>query len=211
MIMRFRNFNLCFCILLALVAALPHVQAQNTKHIEKIESKWMSLMPNIGVMQYAGNIGFMSAGIGWDYGKNNRWETHLLLGYLPHFTFDDDAATITLREQFMPCQYRRSELFSVNPLTLSTSLNAVLNNEFWFTEPINNNYYRVSTKVRFHLGVGSRINWYVPYEKRRRYSRISLYYELSTYDLALISYVRTSHQPLVDILSLGIGLNVSIY
>lgn len=171
----------------------------------------MSLLPNIGVAQYAGNIGFLSAGIGWDYGKNNRWESHLLFGYLPHFTFDNDVATITIREQFLPWQCNISERTSLSPIVLSSSLNAVMNSEFWFTEPINNNYYRFSTKVRFHLGVGSRFNWHIPDEKRRRYSRISLYYELSTYDLAVISYVRTSHQPLTDILSLGIGLNVSLF
>jgi len=198
------------CILFLLVFSINSVKAQQTQK-ERIESKWMSFLPNIGVVQYAGNIGFLSAGLGWDYGKNNRWETHLMLGYLPHFTFDDDALTVTIREQLLPWRVNFNEWCSLSPACFSMSLNAVLNNEFWFTEPVNNNYYRFSTKARVHLGVGSRLNWYVPQEKKRRYSRLSFYYELSTYDLALISYVRTSHQPLSELLSIGVGLNVSIY
>lgn len=184
---------------------------QKTEHIERIETRWMSMLPNIGVAQYAGNIGFISAGVGWDYGRNNRWETHLLFGYLPHFTFDDDAITLTLRQQLLPWQCSLNDRLSFTPACFGVSVNAVMNNEFWITEPINNNYYRFSSKVRLHLGVGSRINLYVPYEKKRRLSRISFYYEVSTYDLAVISYVRTSHTRISELLSLGIGLNVNLY
>lgn len=184
---------------------------QKTEHIERIETRWMSMLPNIGVAQYAGNIGFISAGVGWDYGRNNRWETHLLFGYLPHFTFDDDAITLTLRQQLLPWQCSLNDRLSFTPACFGVSVNAVMNNEFWITEPINNNYYRFSSKVRLHLGVGSRINLYVPHEKKRRLSRISFYYEVSTYDLAVISYVRTSHTRISELLSLGIGLNVNLY
>lgn len=182
-----------------------------SSHTERIEAKWMSLLPNIGIAQYAGNIGFLSVGIGWDYGKENRWETHFLMGYLPHFTFDDDAFTLTLREQYSPCVLSINDRITISPTNVSMSVNAVMNDEFWFTEPINTNYYRFSSKVRFHLGLGSRLNLYVPSEKKRRFARISLYYELSTYDLAVISIVRNRYVPFHDILSLGVGLNVSIY
>lgn len=168
-------------------------------------------LPNVGVVQYAGNIGFISAGAGWSYGMETRWQTELLLGYLPHFTFDDDSFTLTLRQQYLPWQYRVDEHWSVTPASFAFSLNAVMNNEFWVTEPINNNYYRFSSKVRMQLGLGSRINFYLPTKKERRDRRISLYYELSTYDLVLLSYVRTSHTLFSEILSLGIGVNVSLF
>lgn len=185
--------------------------AQKSQQAEEVENRWMSMLPNIGVMQYAGNIGFLSVGAGWDYGKENRWETHLLFGYLPHFTFDDDAMTITVRQQLLPWQCRLSERLTVTPATFGASVNAVMNNEFWITDPVNNNYYRFSSKIRLHLGLGSRLNLYVPNEKKRRSTRISFYYEVSTYDLAVISYFRTSHTRLSELLSVGIGLNVSLY
>lgn len=203
-------FSKSFICVVLFFTTLFNVYPQST-HTEKIEAKWMSLLPNIGIAQYAGNIGFLSMGIGWDYGKDNKWETHLLLGYLPHFTFGDDAFTLTIREQYIPFTISISDMISLSPSNLSLSMNAVMNDEFWFTEPINNNYYRFSSKVRSHLGIGSRLNFYVPSEKKRRFARISLYYELSTYDLAIISIVRNRYVPFHDILSLGVGLNVSIY
>ena len=33
-------------------------------------------------MQYAGGMGVLSTGVGWDYGKRRQWETDVLLGYL---------------------------------------------------------------------------------------------------------------------------------
>lgn len=53
-------------------------------------------MPTQSVIQTCGNMGIISVGIGWDYGKRRQWETHLLFGIIPKYDSDAVKCTITL-------------------------------------------------------------------------------------------------------------------
>ena len=59
-------------------------------------------MPTQRVIQTCGNMGIISLGIGWDYGKLSQWETHLLFGIVPKYDSDEVKMTITLMENFIP-------------------------------------------------------------------------------------------------------------
>lgn len=166
---------------------------------------WRDFIPNITVFQYAGNIGMFSAGAGWDYGYKNHWETHFLVGYLPKEEMWDDQFTATLREHYLPFDFKFNEHYSLQPLMFTVSLNTIFSDEFWISEPAIDKYFRFASKFRLHIGVGGRWNY-------KRYNRrYSIFYEVSTYDLALISYVRSSHLPLKELLSLGVGFNIRLF
>lgn len=185
------------------------------RHIERYQNNWMRHIPNLSMLQWAGNIGFLSAGIGWDYGKNNRWETHMLLGYLPAFVMSDDMFSFSVKQNLQPWQIGINDQYSVTPAVFSFTANTVLNHEFWYREKEINgedNYYRFSSKFRVHIGVGSRINMKIPEMKRRLGESISLYYELSTYDLAIISALsnRKEHR-IRDIVALGFGIQYRFF
>ena len=103
---------------------------------------------------------------------------------------------------------------SFEPAVFTSSLSTIFNNQFWVKEPEKYNggdYYRFSSKVRLHLGVGSRLSLNIPNRQRRHFDRISFYYELSTYDLAIISAVPNEKLTLGDILCLGIGLQYKFF
>lgn len=209
-----RHSRLCLLILLLISYTELHAQPKNVPAVQyddRIAERWLSLLPNLTVFQFAGNIGFASVGVGWDYGKRNRWETHLLLGYLPHFTFDDDCATITLRQLYLPWQVSRENHVSFTPAVFQLSINTVSSKEFWFTEPINTNYYRFSSKIRLHLGMGSRVNFHLGKEKGRRDNCVSLYYDASVCDLEFLSYLRSDNIAFKELISLGIGVIYRFY
>ena len=48
------------------------------RRILRYRKHWDVLMPTQTVIQTCGNMGIISLGIGWDYGKRSQWETHLL-------------------------------------------------------------------------------------------------------------------------------------
>ncbi len=195
--------------------------------------RWNNLIPNISTLQLAGNIGVFSAGFGWDYGKHDRWETVLQFGLVPKDHNERAAFTFTARECLIPWSvglgYRRwaapqasdthipwnkRAAFSFEPAVFSFFANTIFNDEFWVKEPEKYNggdYYRFSSKVRFHLGIGSRISLNIPEAKRRHYDRISLYYELSSYDLAIISAIPNKDITLGDILCLGLGIQYKFF
>lgn len=47
--------------------------------VHRYRQRWSNLIPTQHVLQFAGNMGLASIGVGWDYGKRRQWETHLLL------------------------------------------------------------------------------------------------------------------------------------
>ena len=47
--------------------------------VHRYRQRWSNLIPTQHVLQFAGNMGLASIGVGWDYGKHRQWETHLLM------------------------------------------------------------------------------------------------------------------------------------
>ena len=59
--------------------------------------------------------------------------------------------------------------------------------------------------------MGQRLRFPIPDEKRRRSNSITLYYELSTSELYLISYCTNRFLSMSDILSLAFGLKFDLF
>ena len=55
------------------------------KRVHRMRKSWDKLIPEYGKIQYAGNMGLLSFGTGWDYGKRKQWETDLLFGFVPKY------------------------------------------------------------------------------------------------------------------------------
>lgn len=175
---------------------------------------WRKLIPTHTVMQYAGSIGFMSAGIGWDYGKCSQWETSVMLGYLPKYHSDDNKITFTLKQSYTPWSLPlKRERLTVEPLTCGLFLNTIFSDEFWVKEPDRypKGYYGFSTRIRTHLFVGQRLTHHFKGKDKKRKS-ITAYYELNTCDFYLVSlFTNPDYLKLTDILHLGFGIKVQIF
>lgn len=204
------------------------------ERVARAKRRWLRAVPNIATIQYAGDIGFAAVGIGWDYGKNDRWETHIQLGFLPKWSNDHANLTFTLRENLVPWSiglgsrrwedknarrpgqplpWSRLAIASVEPVVFTMFLNTIFDDDFWLHEPdkYGGSYYRFSSKIRVHLGVGSRLSYNIPRNRRKHFDRISLYYQLTTYDLAIISAIPNKSLTLGDILCLGVGLQYKFW
>lgn len=170
------------------------------------------LLPDIVTVQYAGNIGVISFGPGWSYGKHSQSETQLLLGYLPKEVMFKDYFCLTIKQCYIPWHLKLNDERSLDPLVVHFAANTLFSGEFWYKEP-DENYYNVSTKLRFHAGIGSRYDIRIPslHEGRNNNRRLSIYFELSTYDLAILSYVRNRSIPLSELLTLGIGFQYKLF
>jgi len=218
--------------LLCLLPTLVFAQQQSPyrANVERAKEQWLKVIPNIGTLQFAGDVGAISVGLCWDYGHHNSWETHIQAGFLPKMEAERAALTLTLRENLVPWSFglgkrrwaearndrdwNRRAICSFEPAVFSLFLNTIFNDEFWVREPEKYNggdYYRFSSKVRTHIGFGSRLSLNIPQARQRHFERISLYYEISSYDLAIVSAVPNSSISLHDILCLGLGLQYKFF
>lgn len=190
-------------------------------HAEWRQRHWASLIPNQFVAQNAGNMGILSAGVGWGYG-HRHWETHLLWGYIPKHQSTRGKLTMTLKENYIPWSLRLSAPqdastdflkrgWTLSPFTASLYLNSVFGHEFWKSQPgrYPDKYYEfMSTKFRLNAAIGQRITWDIPRNRRKYAKSISLFYEVSSCDLYIRAKFQDSSIPLKDIIGLSLGVKL---
>ena len=198
------------------IAVEQATESRYERSLERRQQIWASLIPNHFVIQNAGNMGLLSAGIGWSYGKNRKWETDLLIGFIPRHDSSRLKVTTTLKGNYIPWRIDLTPnttggdkphwLFE--PLTASLYLNTVYGSEFWKSQPSRypDKYYEfMSTKFRLNVAFGQRITLKVPDNKRRRHSRIALFYEIGSCDLYIRSLFQGQDVSIGDIIGLSIG------
>lgn len=173
--------------------------------------RWNKLIPSYTKIQFAGGMGLLSVGTGWEYGKHRQWETDLLLGIIPKHSSKRTKVTLTLKQNFTPWRVPLRGRFSLEPLSTGLYLNTVFGGEFWMKNPDRypQGYYWFSTRMRIHIFVGQRIRFDIPEGRRWFLSAITAFYELSTCDLYVIQAVRNSYMKADDVLRLSFGLKCS--
>jgi hypothetical protein len=184
------------------------------ERIKKTQTFWQQLIPSHAKIQYAGGIGLVSAGIGWDYGLSNRWETDLMMGFIPSYSTDRAKVTFTLKQNFLPWNNQRlNDKVSIDPLSCGLAVNSIIGNEFWAGEPDKypNGYYNFSTKFRFWIYIGQRITFHIPEERRFFARSVTAFYEISSNDLYLLNAFTNSYLKPTDYLRLAFGLKFQIF
>lgn len=173
----------------------------------QFEKRWMRLIPSQATLQYAGSIGLMSVGVGWHYGKNDHWETDLLVGFVPRYHTEGVHTTFTIKERYVPWHCRLSRRWTLQPLTAGIFFNTISGDDFWKNLPDRypKHYYGFSTKIRSNVFLGQRLRYHIPRNKRLLHQAVSIYYEISTCDLYIVSKATNKSYPWRQTLSLAFG------
>lgn len=191
--------------------------AANVRYAERIHryrKHWATLVPTQHIIQYAGNMGLISLGLGWNYGRHEQWETHLLFGFLPKYGSSRSKITMTIKETFIPWSYYIKGGWRIEPLSCGLYVNSVFGHEFWNKQPARyeDGYYPfLSTKYRINVFLGQQVAKIVPYNKRKLIKRVTAFYEVSTCDLYIRAMIQDDYVKLWDILSLSLGLKFQLF
>ena len=183
------------------------------RRVHRYRKHWEALIPTHTKIQFAGNMGLISLGTGWDYGKHNQWETDLFLGVLPKYESNRTKLTFTLKQNYIPWNLQIKESrFSAEPLSCGMYLNTVFGDEFWVNEPERypKGYYGFSSKVRIHVFLGQRITYDIDPKRRFTAKAITFFYELSTCDLYVVSAFTNKYLKPKDYLSLSFALKLQL-
>lgn len=212
-----RRIRIIGSLLLVLILQVNTAHAENAhdqklrerheRKLQKYQQGWSRLIPQYEKIQYAGSMGLLSVGIGWDYGKKAQWETDLFLGYLPGFGKSKGHVTITLKENYIPWKIDiKSSKWMFEPFTVSLYMNKIFGDEFWSKEPDKypDGYYGLATNLRFNLAFGQRINFKV--KPLGLSEHLTLFYEFGTNDLYIISYATNRYLKFTDIFNLSLGI-----
>lgn len=180
------------------------------KAVQTYTNGWNKIIPRYSKIQFAGSMGLLSIGTGWNYYRNH-WETDLLFGIIPRNVDNNAKITLTLKQNYYPWDIHLSDKLSFAPLTCGVYINILFDREFWRSQPNKypEKYYWFSTRFRFHIFLGERFTLDLNKEKSYHKS-ISFFYELSTCDLYLINKFGNKVLKPKDFLSLSFGIKLQI-
>ena len=183
------------------------------RRVERYKDGFSSLAPSFTCIHLYGDVGLISLGLGWDYGRRDQWETSLMFGIIPKFNSEEAKITFTMRQRYIPWSIPIRRCFSIEPLTCGLQINTVLNKEFWVKEPDKypSSYYGFSTKIRGMVFLGQSITYDIPEHKRHRNRAISLYYDVGTCELYIISAFTNQHLKPKDFLRFAFGMKFQIF
>ena len=156
------------------------------KRVEKYISRWEKLIPHYTKLQFAGSMGMLSLGTGWNYYRNHVYQN------------------------YYPWNIRIADKLSFEPLACGVYINTLLDRDFWGKQPDKypQGYYWFSTRIRTHVFIGERFT--LKLAKKSWHKSISFFYELSTCDLYLINKIGNGYLKPKDYLSLSFGLKLQI-
>lgn len=199
--MRFVVF-ICFCILFSF-----GTRASNTGTDSTEQDCW--LIPELSKFQFAGNIGFISGGIGYEY-ANRKMELDLMYGYVPK-GMGGTLHTFTVKNTWIPFKsWTAGKNTSVDLLTLGLPISYTFGDQFFFIPPREKyprRYYDYSSALRIGIFAGGKVRQELGESKAIK--ELGLYYEVGTYDLLLHNYVfNIGTMRFVDLFNLGLGMQV---
>jgi hypothetical protein len=183
------RFFLLGCILFPML--LP---AQGGKGVQRF-------LPHHVKLQFAGGIGFLSAGFGYET-KNKKMQADLYYGYVPESAGGIEIHSVTGKFTWLPLSREYKNTVRVDLLTAGVLINYAFGRQYFLFSPENYplKYYGLPTAAHIGFFAGGGI----------RYKKTALYYELGTTDKILGSYVRNVRSlAFTDIFNIAIGARVA--
>jgi len=165
------------------------------------------IQPDHMKIQFAGNIGVLSAGIGYSY-CSDRMQSDLLYGFVPASIGGKDIHTIANKNTF--------KLFQ-KPITnnilfthyIGFSLNYyVTDNTFLFLPKHYPEGYYATNAIRFAPLFS--YNLICINENINLFNNVNIYFEISTLDNYLWYYIKTTAINFIEIWNLAIGTTIQL-
>jgi hypothetical protein len=161
-------------------------------------------------IQYAGGTGFVAVGAGYS-NKKQKLEADLYYGYLPESVGGVRIHSISAKFTWIPIRSVSIKKYQVEPLTAGLVANYSFGKQYFSFDPSNYpyRYYSFPTAIHSALFLGSRIGFDFPENTFVR--RLSLYYEILSYDREIISFVsNTKSLQSGDIITLSLGIRIGL-
>lgn len=167
------------------------IYAQEKKIIQR-------LVPHHAKIQFAGGIGYLSAGAGYR-SKNGELHYDILYGYVPKSKGGIPIHSLTAKFTWLPLSVETKNKIRLNIITTGILLNYSFGDQYFlFRHPAYPfDFYDFSTALYAGVFAGGEVS----------YKNVGLYYEWGTTDKRIINYIRnTKSVSFTGIFHLGIGL-----
>jgi len=198
------SFKLLHIMALIVLIGITETNAQESSKTDS--TKQCMLLPDYVKLQYAGGIGFLSAGVGYTF-IDHRIDVSAFYGYVPTWFTVDDLHSVSLQFTAKLIRIKASENIEILPLNIGWYLHHTFGNEYWVKLPDNypDEYYWWSPGRNAGVFIGGEIKTKLLASKTPA-SGMAFYVRAGTRGLYLSSKVGNSSIPITDIIELGFGV-----
>ncbi|RZL15020.1 MAG: hypothetical protein EOO89_15115 [Pedobacter sp.] len=168
------------------------------------------LIPEEAIVQYAGSIGYLSVGAGYELFGNKRGNLDINYGFVPE-SKGGALHILTAKFAYRPFVIKIGNFAKIYPFNPGIFIRYTLNNNLGFnfdTVQYPKGYYYFSEAARPHLSFSNEFQLTKgKVLKRTGLKALSIYSEFNTNDYYLINYFQnTTALSVTDIFKLGIGI-----
>jgi hypothetical protein len=208
-ILKFRHIIFKLGLVLAFAFFLNQSQSIAQENTPKDTSRCSMLIPDYIKLQYAGGIGFMSAGVGYTFFKE-RLDVTMFYGYVPKTFGITDLQSISLQLTVKLLKYKINDNIEILPLNFGWYAHHTFGSEFWVTLPdkYSKGYYWWSPGRNAGIFIGGELKTKLLANESPA-SGTAFYFRIGSRGLYIASKAGNSTIPLTDIIELGFG--VAIY
>lgn len=179
-----------------------------TSFFDSSQAQENKYVPDFVTMQYAGSIGFLSLGAGYEV-FGDKAMVSLQYGYVPE-TKGGQLNIISGRLLFKTGTVRVSPRTSFAPLSAGMIISYHFGSEFrsrWPGHRYPDGYYWWRTSMRFHLNTQTSFTYRL---KSDRVQSVTGFVDLNVNELYLVSYVKNARSlSITDIVKVGYGVRLN--
>jgi len=170
---------------------------------DKKERSWYK--PDLAKYQFAGNIGFMSIGVGYNWWREVA-QTDIMYGFVPEHHGDAVIHTFTLKNTFSIYEFIIFKKYNISPtMGFSISLEPGENSYMRVPDRYPDDYYGPNN-IYACLNLGLKSNF--RFKEERYFSSVDVYSEINTVaDYGFYNAIAKEDHSLI-IYSLAIGINM---
>lgn len=163
------------------------------------------LLPDYAKVQFAGNIGFLSLGVGYQF-LNERLNSELIYGFVPKsISKAEPVHTITIKNT-LPFFIRDYKTITISPITGFTfSFDTGNNSTLILPDKYPKGYYFTNA---FHFTIFVGANVHKDFVNPGLFKGVDFYFELGTVEKFLWYAFKYEEVMINDVLSTAIGLNL---
>ena len=170
------------------------------------------LIPDAAIAQYAGSIGYFSAGAGYEIFKNKRGNLDFHYGYVPA-SKGGELHAVTVKLAYKPFEIKLSDWGKLYPFNPGFFLSYTFHEDLAFkyhSSEYPPGYYYWSPALRPHLSVSNEIEFSMAeIWDGLGIKRIGIYTEFNTNDFYIVNYFQnTSSLSLSEVFQLGVGIRL---
>jgi hypothetical protein len=183
--------------LLGAIGPTTHAQDSTRRH------KWL---PEYLKLQYAGGIGFMSVGVGYQ-NRKEKLEGDFYYGYVPESVGGVSIHAVSAKITWHPVKPVGWRSWQLHPLSFGALVSYTFGKQYFLFSPKNYpySYYNFPTALHGGAFVGGRLDKVFGSGRK-----LGLYYELGSNDREIVSFAQNgSSISVTEVLNLALGLRAS--